>query len=152
MVGRIEDGRADPKGVDAHGFEVTIADLPGDPGEVAPLPLAAIVIHLGQSALAVVDVVAEITVEEAVGISKMLRYKRKHSPRISNRLAVFASLTLLVSALAGMTPTNLGGAEAIAGVAPSSVVDAEPTNVASSKKRIGKKKSFKVSLFLFRLD
>ena len=83
----------------------------------------------------------------------MLRFKSHHTPRISNGLAVIAALTLLISAVAGIgdsvvTTKNL--ADQTAGI------ESVPTRTLASETSGGnthkKEKSFKVSLFLFRID
>ncbi len=83
----------------------------------------------------------------------MLKLKSQYTPRISNSLAVFAALMLLVSALAGFSDAALTAADSIdqaAGIA------AAPAQTFASDSEEGnvdmKNKSFKVSLFLFRID
>ncbi len=83
----------------------------------------------------------------------MLRFKSHNTPRISNSLAVFAALMLLVGALAGVSKSGLtsqGSAEQTAGI------ESFPTQIFASEaprgKTYKKNKSFKVSLFLFRID
>ncbi len=83
----------------------------------------------------------------------MLRFKSHHTPRISNSLAVFAALMLLVSALAGVSgsvATTKGLAVQTAGIesAPMQTFASETPGGNTHKKN----KSFKVSLFLFRID
>ncbi|MCH8056428.1 MAG: hypothetical protein IIB78_01020 [Proteobacteria bacterium] len=81
----------------------------------------------------------------------MLKLKTHHTPRISNSLAVFAALMLLVSALVGLSGSGLtakDSADQTAGI------DTAPTQTFASETPGGnspkKNKSFKVSLFLFR--
>lgn len=83
----------------------------------------------------------------------MLRLKTHKSQRIPNRLAVLASLMLLVSALAGA-----GSAMNSQSVEPDSMAGA-PTEVSDqaasndfSQRRAKRARGFKVSLFLFRLN
>ena len=81
----------------------------------------------------------------------MLRLTSHHTPPISNRLAVFAALMLLVSALAGFSGSGLtskDSADQTIGIEPASVqIMAGDTPAENSH---NKNKSFKVSLFLFR--
>lgn len=83
----------------------------------------------------------------------MLRFKSYHTPRISNSLAVFAALMLLVTALAGSS-VSLGTAKD--SVAQTAGIESAPTQTFASETPDGnthkKNKSFKVSLFLFRID
>ena len=83
----------------------------------------------------------------------MLKFRLHHTPRISNGLAVFAALMLLVSALAGISDSGLTSknpADQTAGI------ELVPTQLFASETPGGnthkKNKSFKVSLFLFRID
>ena len=83
----------------------------------------------------------------------MLKLTSRHTPRISNGLAVFAALLLLVSAISGFSGSGLpakDSADQMAGI------DTIPTQTVTSETPGGnsheKNKSFKVSLFLFRID
>ncbi len=83
----------------------------------------------------------------------MLRLKSHHTPRISNSLAVLAVLMLLVSALASISDSALtakDSADQTAGI------ESNPTQSLVRETPGGnthkKNKSFKVSLFLFRID
>jgi hypothetical protein len=83
----------------------------------------------------------------------MLRFKSHHTPRISNSLAVFAALILLASTLAGISDSGLTSkdtADQTAGIelAPTQLFASETPGGNTHKKN----KSFKVSLFLFRID
>lgn len=83
----------------------------------------------------------------------MLRFKRISRNRISNRLALFAGLMLLVSALAGMeqvTPNQSNNSSELAGNHSTQTEQNVVNNQA--RKQANRKKGFKVSLFLFRLD
>jgi hypothetical protein len=73
----------------------------------------------------------------------MLRINTHHKSRISNRLAIFAAVLLLVSSLAGMG--NPIGPESGAMKALAAADSAIPA--LSSKSST---KAFKISLFLFR--
>jgi len=83
----------------------------------------------------------------------MLRFKSHHTPRISNSLAVFAALMLLVSALAGVSGSVVTTKELAVQTAG---IESAPTQTFASETPGGnthkKNKSFKVSLFLFRID
>ena len=83
----------------------------------------------------------------------MLKFKSHHTPRISNGLAVFAALMLLVSALAGFSGSVVTTKELVVQTAG---IEAAPTQTFASEAPGGnthkKNKSFKVSLFLFRID
>ncbi len=83
----------------------------------------------------------------------MLRFRSRHTLRISNSLAVFAALTLLVSALVSLHESSLtakGAAEQTAEIesAPAQSLASEDPGGDTYKKN----KSFKVSLFLFHID
>ena len=83
----------------------------------------------------------------------MLLFKSHHTPRIPNSLAVFAALMLLVSALAGISDsvmTTKDSAIHMVGIesAPTQVIASENPGQNTHKKN----KSFKVSLFLFRIN
>ena len=81
----------------------------------------------------------------------MLKLTTHHTPRISNRLAVFAALMLLVSALAGFSGSGLTSKDSADQTA---AIETAPTQTFASETPVGtslqKNKSFKVSLFLFR--
>lgn len=82
----------------------------------------------------------------------MLKFKSHPKLRISNSLAVFAALMLLVSALAGfsdsvMTARNL--ADQAAGIEPAVVQTLASETPDETDQKTNK--SFKVSLFLFRI-
>jgi len=81
----------------------------------------------------------------------MLKLTTHHTPRISNRLAVFAALMLLVSALMGLSGSGLTAKDSVDQTAG---IDTAPTQTFASEIPGGnshrKNKSFKVSLFLFR--
>jgi len=83
----------------------------------------------------------------------MLRFKLNYTPRISNGLAVFAALMLLVSALARSSASPVTAKDSIAQMAG---IETTPTQTFVSETSGGnthkKNKSFKVSLFLFRFD
>jgi hypothetical protein len=83
----------------------------------------------------------------------MLRLKLHHTPRISNTLAVFAALMLLGSSLAGVGSSIMTG---YASAGQSAEIESEPSQILNSEAAVGitgkKSKSFKVSLFLFRID
>ena len=83
----------------------------------------------------------------------MLKLKLHHTPRISNSLALFAAMVLLVSALAGFSGSGLTSkvsADQTAGI------ETIATQTVTSDTRDGnsntENKSFKVSLFLFRTN
>lgn len=81
----------------------------------------------------------------------MLPLTRSHKVKVSNRLAVFAALLLLVTALSGVggshpvtgQPQSLASAAEMSGEAPARF---QVTGTSSAKKN----KGFKMSLFLFR--
>ncbi len=72
----------------------------------------------------------------------MLRLSGKRTSRISNRLAIFAALLLVVTSLAGVGNSTLltDGAESV--LASSENQKSQPARLRSN--------GFKVSLFLFR--
>lgn len=83
----------------------------------------------------------------------MLRFRSRHTLRISNSLAVVAALTLLASALVSLNDSGLtakGAADRMAEIesAPAQPLASEEPGGDSYKKN----KSFKVSLFLFHID
>ncbi|MEE8338563.1 MAG: hypothetical protein V3R56_00375 [Xanthomonadales bacterium] len=83
----------------------------------------------------------------------MLRFKSHHTPRISNSLAVFAALMLLASVLDGSSASLETAEDSLAQMAG---IEATPTQTFASETPGGnthkKNKSFKVNLFLFRID
>ena len=83
----------------------------------------------------------------------MFRFKSNYTPRISNGLAVFAALMLLVSALAGSSASLVTAKDSAAQTAG---IEMTPMQTFVSEAPGGntykKNKSFKVSLFLFRID
>jgi len=83
----------------------------------------------------------------------MLRFKSHHTPRISNGLAVVAALMLLVSAMVGFSGSVVTTKEMAVQTAG---IESAPTQAFASEAPGGnthkKNKSFKVSLFLFRID
>lgn len=74
----------------------------------------------------------------------MLRLKGKHTSRISNRLAVFAALLLVVTSLAGIGKPNLLSNGAEPAMVSAERHESPPARLHS--------KGFKVSLFLFRTN
>ena len=83
----------------------------------------------------------------------MLRTKARLKNRISNRLAIFASLMLLISSLAGMSQTQTGPEEALENFADNRAEVQEQLEAgAAINQRPAKNTGFKVSLLLFRLD
>jgi len=83
----------------------------------------------------------------------MLRFKSHHTPRISNSLAVFAALMLLFSALSGSSDSVVATKTSADKAAQ---IESNPAQILASEAAGGnthkKDKSFKVSLFLFRID
>jgi len=83
----------------------------------------------------------------------MLRLTTRNRSIISNRLAIFAALMLVISALANTDDSiqfKQGGSGQFAGIASNSIEHsaAQPPG----GKSLRKSKGFKMSLFLFRLD
>jgi len=72
----------------------------------------------------------------------MLRLTRHPKSRISNRLAIFAALLLLVTSLSGIGNSGLFSNEGEAQLATNTVAESTPLSLQS--------RNFKVSLFLFR--
>jgi hypothetical protein len=72
----------------------------------------------------------------------MLRLTGKRTSRISNRLAIFAALLLVVTSLAGVGNSNLLSGSGETTIASSEAEKSQPVKLHS--------KGFKVSLFLFR--
>ncbi len=83
----------------------------------------------------------------------MLRFRSRHTLRISNSLAVFAALTLLVSALVSLNDSGLTAKGTTSQMAE---IESDPAQSLASEDPGGasykKNKSFKVSLFLFHID
>jgi hypothetical protein len=73
----------------------------------------------------------------------MLRLAGKRNSRISNRLAVFAALLLVVTSLAGIGNSTLLAGNADTKLAAASVDKSPPVRLHS--------RGIKVSLFLFRI-
>lgn len=83
----------------------------------------------------------------------MLYSTRRNRKQIPNRLAIFASVMLLVSALAGMHDNQQKVSTGSADFAEQeSTMLEQPAANNVTQQRASKKKGFKVSLFLFRLD
>ena len=83
----------------------------------------------------------------------MLRFTARRKNRISNRLAIFAGLMLMISSLAGMNQANPVDQENAGAFADNQSVVPEVIEVdTAGPKPASKSKGFKVSLFLFRLD
>ncbi len=72
----------------------------------------------------------------------MLRITTHPKSRISNRLAIFAALLLLVTSLSGIGNSGVSSSEGDALFATNSAAESAPLSL--------KSKNFKVSLFLFR--
>jgi excinuclease UvrABC ATPase subunit len=72
----------------------------------------------------------------------MLRLTGKRTSRISNRLAIFAALLLVVTSLAGVGNSTLLTDSAQSAMASSANQKSQPARLRSNR--------FKVSLFLFR--
>jgi len=83
----------------------------------------------------------------------MFKFKSHHKPRISNRLAFFAALILVVSSLANVSDSVVSTKDQALKTATdkSSSIDAFSSQAAGGTTQ-QKNKSFKVSLFLFRID
>lgn len=81
----------------------------------------------------------------------MLRLTSRHTPRVSNRLAVIAALMLLVSALVNMSGSAATSTDSIVQTAEKTPISAETYASETAEGNTRKKnKGFKVSLFLFR--
>ena len=81
----------------------------------------------------------------------MLRLTNNRMTRISNRLAIFAALLLLVSSLAGIgTPLAVPGDGAAQSVALPGTDKAAASLQATNSGKVKKNRGFKVSLLLFR--
>jgi hypothetical protein len=81
----------------------------------------------------------------------MLRITRHPKSRISNRLAIFAALLLLVTSLSEIGNTGLSSSDVEALLATNSVAESAPVSLQSrSSTKAKKNRNFKVSLFLFR--
>ena len=72
----------------------------------------------------------------------MLRLTRQAKSRISDRLAIFAALLLLVTSLAGFGNSVISSSEGEELLIASSAAESAPVSLQS--------RNFKVSLFLFR--
>ena len=83
----------------------------------------------------------------------MYKFRSHHKPRISDRLAFFAALILVVSSLASVSESVVSSKDQAIKTAAdeSSGIDAFSSQ-ASGGTTHQKNKSFKVSLFLFRID
>ena len=83
----------------------------------------------------------------------MFKLTSQNTPRISNSLAVFAALMLLLSALAGFRDSGHTATDPADQTAGN---ESAPTQFFAGETPAGntheKNKSFKVSLFLFRID
>jgi hypothetical protein len=83
----------------------------------------------------------------------MLRLTPRHKRKVSHRLAIFAGVLLLISSLAGMHRANLQEQMSPANFAQNNGAFLEqPLANTATQKHASKKKGFKVSLLLFRLD
>lgn len=83
----------------------------------------------------------------------MLKLTTHHTPRISNRLAVFAALMLLVSALAGFSGSGLTSKDSADQTAANDTASTQTfASETTGGNSLKKNKSFKVSLFLFRTN
>ena len=79
----------------------------------------------------------------------MLRITTHHKPRISNRLAGFSALLLLVATLAGTG--NPASTVETGFITNAAVADNAPLTLSTrSGSSVKKNKGFKMSLFLFR--
>ena len=81
----------------------------------------------------------------------MLNIKSNHKLRISNRMAAFAALMLLVSGLAGFGNSGLTAKDSADQLADSASAQFFAGETPGGNTHITNK-SFKVSLFLFRFD
>jgi len=82
---------------------------------------------------------------------KMLRLTRHPQSRISNRLAIFAALLLLVTSLSGIGNSVVSSGEGEALAATNSAAESAPVSLRSgSSTKARKNRNFKISLFLFR--
>ena len=82
---------------------------------------------------------------------KMFRLTTRNRSRISNRLAFFAAVMLVISALAGMSNsqyTSQDASEQITGIASSQIGQTAGKSPGASTAQGSK--GFKMSLFLFR--
>jgi hypothetical protein len=82
----------------------------------------------------------------------MLRLRKPYTSRISNRLAGFAAILLVVTSLAGIgnQAMNNSGAENARMAATETVEPKQAAFAAGKNSSTKKSKRFKVSLFLFR--
>lgn len=83
----------------------------------------------------------------------MLRFKSHNTPRISNSLAVFAALMLMVSTLAGFSDAVLTATNPVDQTAGIETAQTQTFASDTAGRNANKNnKSFKASLFLFRFD
>ncbi len=83
----------------------------------------------------------------------MLRIKFKNSPRISNHIAAFAALMLIVSTVVGISDSDMSSNAPALHLATGETSPDQPNaNKAVGGNTHKKNKGFKASLFLFRLD
>jgi hypothetical protein len=81
----------------------------------------------------------------------MLRLTKHRNSRISDRLAIFAALLLVVTSLAGIGNSVISSGEGEAQFASMSFADDAPVSLQSrNSATVKKNNNFKVSLFLFR--
>jgi len=81
----------------------------------------------------------------------MLRLSGNRKSPISNRLAIFAALLLVVTSLAGAGNSAPSSLDREAHFAAGSVTDYAPADLQSSgNTKVKKNRTLKVSLFLFR--
>ena len=81
----------------------------------------------------------------------MIRLTTRKKMRVSNRLAFFAALTLAISALAGMSNSQLTVQDADGGMAANAASRMSQTTATSSgTNTVQGNKGFKMSLFLIR--
>ena len=78
----------------------------------------------------------------------MLRLTTHQKSRISNRLAIFAAVLLLVTSLAGMGGSIMPESAAMASLAAAD--QAVPALSSTNGTKARKNRGFKISLFLFR--
>jgi len=81
----------------------------------------------------------------------MLRLTTNHKSRISNRLAIFAAVLLLVTSLAGVGSSVISTGDSDAQFASLAIADKAVSSFhATGNTKARKNRGFKVSLFLFR--
>jgi len=81
----------------------------------------------------------------------MLRLTRQAKSRISDRLAIFAALLLLVTSLSGIGNSFISSSDGEELLIASSAAESAPVSLQSgSNSKAKKNRNFKVSLFLFR--